>query len=84
VEQAQHFMLRFVMPRLVELDLEDVMPFRNPLPILVDYLNSSKVVAVENTEESNSGFEVVFEWYQHCDALLCCCDLCKNEVDRRM
>uniref|UniRef100_A0A915E534 Large ribosomal subunit protein mL44 n=1 Tax=Ditylenchus dipsaci TaxID=166011 RepID=A0A915E534_9BILA len=41
--EAQHFVVRFVMPYLVELDLEDVMPFRNPLPILVNYLNSRKV-----------------------------------------
>ncbi|KAI1729434.1 hypothetical protein DdX_01675 [Ditylenchus destructor] len=41
-QNAQHFVLRFILPRLGEISLCDILPFRHPLTILTDYLNRSK------------------------------------------
>ncbi|KAI1721154.1 hypothetical protein Ddc_07594 [Ditylenchus destructor] len=42
-QNAQHFVLRFILPRLGEISICDVLPFRHPLTILTDYLNRSKI-----------------------------------------
>jgi len=39
VTKARNFIRNFVLPRLCEVPIEDVIPFRQPFKILQDYMN---------------------------------------------
>jgi hypothetical protein len=38
LSKARSFVYRFVLPRLYDVPLEDVLPFRDPFSILCDYM----------------------------------------------
>lgn len=61
----QQFVLKFIIPPLIELDLEDILPFTNPLPILKCYLKAwqDPNVEVEARLMHSSGSETAMPLY---------------------
>lgn len=64
LEKAQNFIIRFILPKLYDVELEDVLPFRYPFPILCKYLKKWKnCIDVEPRQVFASGIESAMPIY---------------------
>lgn len=64
LNKAQNFVLRFIMPKLYDVELEDVLPFRYPLPIICEYMKQWKnCTDVEPRQIFASGIESAIPIY---------------------
>jgi dsRNA-specific ribonuclease len=62
-ERVHSFVCEFILPAISTLTLEDVLPFREPLPILEDYLKKQNVSEVEARLLHSSGVDSYMPLY---------------------